>query len=158
MADVYRTTNDDLQQLGRRLLGRWTTEATHPAVPDTVISGSSHIEWLEGEQFLIERSHNDHPDFPDSISVIGDTDGLHMHYFDSRGVYRCYDVTVAADGWTVAMARKAPPGAFASNHPPFAQRLTYRFRDADREISGKGELSYDDVNWNDDLEIIYRRA
>lgn len=78
----------DLSGLGERLVGRWTTEATHPAVPATVVRGWSDIEWLEGERFLIFRSGNDHPDFPDSISIIGDTDGLHMHYFDSRGVHR----------------------------------------------------------------------
>ena len=41
--------NAELQSLGRRLVGRWTTEATHPALPGTVISGSSQVEWLEGE-------------------------------------------------------------------------------------------------------------
>ncbi|HEX3542435.1 MAG TPA: hypothetical protein VHT75_18545 [Acidimicrobiales bacterium] len=158
VADVDLIMRTDLQQLGGPLVGRWIAEATHPAFPGTVISGSSDVEWLEGEQFLIQRSHYDHPDFPDTISVIGDTDGLHLHYFDSRGVYRIYEVTVAADGWTVAMARKAPPGAFASSDPHFAQRVTYRFRDADQEIAGKAQLSYDDVNWNDDLEVTYRRA
>jgi hypothetical protein len=149
--------NTDLQSLGRRLVGRWTTEATHPAVPGTVISGSSQVEWLEGERFLIYRTQNDHPDFPDAISIIGDTDGLHMHYFDSRGVNRLFELTVADDGWAIAMGRDSDAGSFASSDAPFSQRLTYIFEDADQTMSAKGELSYDDVNWDDDLEITYRR-
>ncbi len=58
--------NADLQKLGRRLVGRWTTEATHPGLPGAIVTGSSEIEWLEGEHFLIYRSGYDHPDIPDS--------------------------------------------------------------------------------------------
>jgi hypothetical protein len=57
-------------------------------LPDTVVPGRITVEWLEGENFLLHRARNDHPDFPDSISVIGDSeegaDSLTMHYFDSR--------------------------------------------------------------------------
>ena len=60
--------------LGQRLVGEWTTEATHPGVPGTVVHGTARVEWLEGQQFLILRSRSDHPDFPDSISIIGDTE------------------------------------------------------------------------------------
>src|SRR5438309_11737781 len=101
-----------LQSFGRRLIGEWTTEATHPAVPGAIVRGTASVEWLEGERFLIFRAGNDHPDFPDSVSVIGDTDGLRMHYFDSRGVYRIYDVSVIEDGW-----------AIAREDPEFDQRL-----------------------------------
>ena len=94
--------SNDLDNLGRRLVGRWTTEATHPAVPGTIIAGSSQFEWLDGEQFLIYRTHYDHPDFPDAISIIGDTDGLQMHYFDTRGVYRLFELTVSEEGWAIA--------------------------------------------------------
>jgi hypothetical protein len=80
--------NTDLQKLGPRLVGQWTTEATHPARPGTVILGSSQVEWLEGERFLIYRTYYDHPDFPDAISIIGNTDGFQMHYFDTRGQLR----------------------------------------------------------------------
>jgi hypothetical protein len=78
------TTSAQLQAL-RALVGEWTTEATHPMLPSTVARGRSAVEWLEGETFLIVRARNDHPEFPDSISIIGDTGGLRMHYFDSRG-------------------------------------------------------------------------
>jgi hypothetical protein len=150
--------NADLEHLGRRLVGRWTTEATHPALPGTIIAGSSQVEWLDGEQFLIYGTHYDHPDFPDAISIIGDTDGLQMHYFDSRGVHRLFELTVSKEGWAIAMGRQSPARSFASSDAPFSQRVTYAFADADQKMSGKGELSHDDVNWDDDLEIVYRRA
>ncbi|TMC67718.1 MAG: hypothetical protein E6J18_15505 [Chloroflexi bacterium] len=150
--------NADLQNLGRRLAGRWSTEATHPGLPGAIIRGSSEIDWLEGERFLIYRSSYDHPDIPDSISIIGDTDGLQMHYFDKRGVHRILDVTVTGEGWEMAMDRHSSAGSFASPDAPFSQRITYTFEDEDRTISGKGMLSYDNVNWDDDLQITYRRV
>jgi hypothetical protein len=54
-----------------RLVGTWTTAATHPAVPGVVVHGTAVIEWLEGERFLMHRARTDHPDFPDALSVIG---------------------------------------------------------------------------------------
>ena len=94
---MQRTTEPALQPLNR-LVGSWVTEATHPAVPGVVVHGTASIEWLEGRRFLILRSRNDHPDFPDAISILGFTDadrvGAHtdestassgsrlcMHYF-----------------------------------------------------------------------------
>src|SRR4051812_32797355 len=90
-----------LQHLDR-LVGSWTAEATHPALPGTVLRGTAEFEWLDGKRFLIQRTHIDPPEFPDAISVIGFTDQdrvdeagkapppvegrMTMHYFDSRGV------------------------------------------------------------------------
>ena len=150
--------NADLQKLGRRLVGRWTTEATHPGLPGAVVRGSSEIEWLAGERFLIYRSTYDHPDIPDSISIIGDTAGLQMHYFDTRGVHRILEVTVTDEGWEMAMDRHASASSFASPDGRFSQRMAYVFDDEDRTMSGTGKLSYDNVNWDDDLRITYRRA
>jgi hypothetical protein len=67
------TTEPALEPLNR-FVGSWVTEATHPALPDVVVHGTASFEWLEGQRFLILRSRNDHPDFPDSISIIGFTD------------------------------------------------------------------------------------
>jgi hypothetical protein len=141
------TMNADLRSLGARLVGRWTTEATHPGLPGVILTGYSEIEWLEGERFLIDRSHHDHPDVPDAISIIGDTDGLQMHYFDSRGVYRIYETSVTDEGWEIAMDANAP----------FWQRMTFFFEDDEQTIAGHGKLSHDGVHWEDDLQIMYRR-
>jgi hypothetical protein len=139
--------SSELQDLGRRLVGAWTTEARHQLLPDEAIAGSSQVEWLAGERFLIYRTHYDHADLPDALAMLGDTAGLQMHYFDTRGVYRLFDLTVTSEGWAI----ERPKGAEA-----FAQRMTYRFDD-DR-MDGTSQLSYDGVTWEDDLEIVYRRS
>jgi len=129
------------------LVGDWRTEATHPMYPSTVVHGHSMFEWLQGERFLIVRALSDHPDFPDSISIIGDTDGLRMHYFDSRGVHRVYEVNVSAEAWE-----------FSRDAPGFSQRFTGTFEDGGDTISGLSKLSRDDITWEDDLQITYRRS
>jgi hypothetical protein len=42
-----------------RLVGRWNTVASHPALPGVVVHGTAEVEWLEGERFLIVRSRTD---------------------------------------------------------------------------------------------------
>jgi hypothetical protein len=151
--------SSDLERLGRRLVGAWTTEATHPDVPGTTVSGAAEVQWLEGERFLIFRAHNDHPDFPDSIAIIGDTDGLRMHYFDSRGVHRIYEMRVTDDGWEIARdaARRDAP-EIGRDAPEFSQRLTVTFEGDDNTMAGRSKLSFDDKTWQDDLQITYRRS
>lgn len=145
------TDATSLTALGAKLIGEWTTEATHPEVPGTVVQGTARIEWLEGERFLILRSWVNHPDFPDSIAIVGDTDGLRMHGFDSRGVHRLWDVTVSDNGWEAT--RRCPASA-----PDFSQRMPLTFGDGDRTMSGTSQVSHDDDTWDDDLAITYRRA
>jgi hypothetical protein len=139
--------SEDLERLGRRLVGAWTTEATHPEVPGTTVSGTAEVEWLEGERFLVFRARNDHPDFPDSISIIGDTEGLRWHYFDSRGVHRIYEMRITDDGWEIAR-----------DAPRFSQRLIVTFQEGDNAMEGRSKLSRDDRTWQDDLQITYRRS
>jgi hypothetical protein len=157
------TTEPALEPLNR-LVGSWTVDATHPASPGLVVHGTADIEWLEGERFLIHRARMDHPDFPDSISVVGiterdrvgnppDDDGaattpsrLCMHYFDSRGVFRVYDATIDEEAWR--LWRDAPG---------FAQRFTGTFADGGDTITGQWQLCQDDIHWDNDLQITYRR-
>ena len=157
-------TQGPLEHLNR-LIGTWTTEAAHPSLPGLVVHGTAAVEWLEGERFLIVRYRNEHADFPDSISVIGFTDQdrvdnaspenamsppdsrLTMHYFDSRGVSRVCEVTVDDRQWRIWR-----------NAPGFSQRFTGTFSDGGDTIEGLWQLSRDDITWDDDLEITYRRA
>jgi hypothetical protein len=129
-------------------VGTWATEATHPMLPDAEIRGETTFEWLDGQRFLIQRSHYDHPEIPDAIAIIGVTgEQLSMHYFDSRGVHRIYAVSL--------MDRTL---RFARNAPGFFQRLTHTVSDDGSTISGQGQLSRDGSNWEDDLAITYRRV
>jgi len=130
------------------LAGEWLSEATHPMFPSTVVTGRMTYEWLEGERFLIQRSSTDHPDFPDSISVIGFADDeLTAHYFDSRGVFRIY--RVAMEGDTLRMWRDAPG---------FSQRLEARLSNHGATLAGTWQLSRDNETWDDDLAITFVRA
>ena len=131
-----------------RLVGKWTSEATHPMLPSTVVKGHTTFEWLEGERFLIQRSSNDHPDFPDSISVIGFADeALTAHYFDSRGVFRIYGIAMEDD--TLRMWR---------DEPGFSQRLEATLGDDGATLGGIWQMSRDDETWADDLAITFTRA
>ena len=128
------------------LIGSWTTEATHPLV-DEVVPGSVTIEWLEGGHFLIQRSRNEHEMFPDAISVIGAPEageGLVMEYFDSRGVRRTYGASLE-DGVL----------RFWREHPTFSQRYSAHLgQDA---FDGHWQLARTPGDWQDDLEVSYRR-
>jgi hypothetical protein len=139
-----------------RLVGSWTTEATHPALPGVVVKGTAVVEWLEGKRFLIIRSSNDHPEFPDAIAILGvmehdraegasEPGAMRMHYYDSRGVFRVYETSIDASAWR--WWREAPG---------FSQRFVGTF--VDGAIDGRSQLCEDDVNWRDDLAITYRRS
>jgi len=131
------------------LIGEWTTEATHPAFPG-VVGGRAVAEWLEGEHFLILRSHAHHADAPDSIAIIGPpgegASTLAMFFFDSRGVHRVYETSIDNGVWKVWR-----------DAPGFSQRFVGSFEGNDA-ISGLWQLSRDGSTWNDDLRITYRRV
>ncbi len=146
-------------QLLAPLLGTWDLEATHPAVPGLVVHGRAEVAWLEGERFLVHRATMQHPDFPSSISILGRMDRdrvadahaeageprLCMHYFDSRGVFRVYELSVEAGAWRL---ERIEPG--------FSQRFRGTFAGGD-VMAGRWQLCEDDATWRDDLEITYRR-
>ena len=131
----------------QRLVGTWAIEATHPALPGTIVTGQAMFEWLQDQRFLIQRSHYDHPEIPDAIAVTGIIDGKpSMHYFDPRGVHRVFAVDITADTWR-----------FWNDTPGFSQRVTHTLSDDDNAINGQGELSTDDgATWEHDLAITYR--
>lgn len=129
------------------LVGTWATSATHPSMPGVVVPGRMAFEWLTGDQFLIQRVHNEHPQFPDSVSVIGPPeggDGLLMEYFDSRGVRRTYNISLA-DG-VLRIWR---------DDPEFAQRFSAGLDDDGFE--GLWQVARAPGDWQDDLAVSYRR-
>ena len=134
------------------LVGEWDTEVAHQMYPSTVVHGHSTFTWLEGEKFLIVRARSNHPDFPDSISIIGDTQGLCMHYFDSRGVARTYQMSLTDREWKLWRDR---PDLSPLN---FSQRFTGTLSTDGKTISGRFEISHDGSTWEHDLEITYRRT
>jgi hypothetical protein len=132
----------------QRLVGRWSSQATHPQLAETVVHGETVFEWLEDQRFLIQRSHYDHPEIPDAVAVIGIIDGKPaMHYFDPRGVHRVFAAELTADTCR-----------FWNEAPGFSQRLTYAFSADGSAITGQAELSLDDGRtWANDLAITFQR-
>jgi hypothetical protein len=132
------------------LVGEWNIEGSHVHFPTTKIRGKTTFEWLDGGFFLVQRSQADHPDVPNSISVIGcddEADHCTMHYFDSRGVSRNYAMTLSDGVWK--MWRDAPG---------FSQRFTGTFDASGGTISGAWELSKNGSTWEHDFDLLYTKA
>ncbi len=128
------------------LIGTWDTEAKHQAV-DFVVTGRVTYEWLEGGHFVVLRSHNDHPQFPDAISIIGAPetgDGLVLEYFDDRGVRRTYNVEIG-DGVM----------RWWRDRPGFDQRMVTTI--GEDELVANVELAETPGEWQHDMKTIYRR-
>ncbi len=101
-----RTHHPALDKLAA-LVGEWETEATHQLLPGTVIHGRATFEWLEGGHYLVWRERADHPDFPDSLAILGCGDaacadpstdwpgGCLVHSYDSRGIFRATEWALA---------------------------------------------------------------
>lgn len=101
MKNVLSRPLDELEPL----VGEWSVEGRHVALPGVVIRGRSSFEWWGERTLLIHRSTLDHPDFPDAVAVVtatGPNGGLTEHYFDSRGVQRVSTMTFADGVWTLA--------------------------------------------------------
>jgi hypothetical protein len=131
-----------------RLVGVWSIEASHPALPGEDIRGLTAFEWLADQHFLVQRTHYEHPEMPDAVMVTGILDGEPaMHYFDPRGKHRTFAVSLTADGWR-----------YWNDDPSFAQRFTGTFGDDGSTITGRGERSEDGgATWELDIEMTYRR-
>ena len=132
------------------LVGEWDTEGAHPVDPSIRVQGRVSFEWLEGGHFLVERWEVAHPDFPNGIAIIGYDEAAGrcaMHYFDSRGIARVYQMSIEDGVWTVRR-----------DDPDFSQRFTGRFDDGGRTIAGRWERSSDGSTWEDDFDLTYRKA
>jgi hypothetical protein len=126
------------------LVGMWSLVARHTLMPDVEVTGRAEFEWVPGGHFLTMRSRAEHPQFPDSLSVIGDDA---MHYFDSRGVFRVYSSAVRDGLWT--LRREAAD--------PFWQRFSAPL-DGD-VIEARWDRSEDEgATWQLDLSVTYKRA
>ena len=140
------TDRDPLLAPFEALIGTWSTETKHRLV-DEVVLGDATFEWLQGGQFIVLRSHNEHELFPDAISVIGrpeSGDGLVLEYFDSRGVRRTYGISLEGDvlrWWR--------------NELGFKQRTYAKLGPDSFELVGQLAETPDD--WVDDIRTMYRR-
>ncbi|MDE2019277.1 MAG: hypothetical protein KGJ13_02930 [Patescibacteria group bacterium] len=132
------------------IIGEWSTEGTHPYVPDKTLHGSARIEWIEGGAFLIIRAHIDDERFPDGVEIFGSDDAtgeFFMLHFDERGVSRKYDVSFRGN---VLTWRRDDPG--------FSQRMVLTIADDGKSMASKGEMNRDGKGWEPDLQLMYTRT
>jgi hypothetical protein len=131
------------------LIGNWKTVGHHSLLPNITLHGHTSFEWVENGAFLKMHSEIDEPGIPTGIAIFGSDDATKkyfMLYFDERGVSRKYDV--AMDTNIVKWWR---------NTSDFSQRYTWTFTNNGNTIIGKGQLSKDGSNWEDDLSLTYTR-
>jgi hypothetical protein len=131
------------------LVGRWTTEGSHPLVPDVTLRGRVSFEWVENGAFLLMRSDVDHASFPHGLAMFGSDDAqnrLFMLHFDERGTSRMQNVSIENN---VLKWWRDQPG--------FSQRYTNTIASDGKTMVGKGELSRDGTTWERDLDLTYTR-
>lgn len=126
-----------------RLLGTWTFTMRHVAVAEPVVGEQRYERVLDGA-FVMMRSSNPHPDFPDAIALL---DLTTYSYFDVRGFTRTFELTLDDDAWSIVR-----------RDPDFWQRSTTTFRGPD-VMEGRGENSHDGgVTWEHDFDMSYVRV
>jgi hypothetical protein len=142
------TAETALEQL-EPLVGRWMLKAVPPNGEPWPGEAWATFEWMEGGPFLIERSHADLPETPDSVSIIGcdAANGTYYQlYSDERNVCRVYEMAIGDGDWKLWR-----------EGVPFAQRFTGRFTDDDTTIEGRWELNEGD-GWKTDFDLTYTKV
>jgi hypothetical protein len=138
------------------LIGSWTVEAEFPTPGPLVVRGRTTFDWLLGRRYVLQSTEMDHPDAPDSHSILAPDPvrpgGWLQHYFDSRGVVRLYDMSF--DGRTWTLTRRAAD--FSSLD--FAQRFTADLGDGGDTLTGRWEIALGGEDWQLDFRLTCRRA
>jgi hypothetical protein len=136
--------NPALEQL-QILIGEWTVEV--PQFPGQ--HGRATFEWLDGGAYL--RFQTETPDpAPNATLIIGrDESGevFTVLYYDSRGVSRVYQMTLANRAWR--MWRDAPG---------FSQRFAGTLSQDGGTIRAAWQKSPDGSIWQHDFDLIYTRV
>ena len=127
------------------LIGEWITTSK------TFSNGRGHttVTRTEDGKFLRVDSREEDDRFPHSTQLVGADEARNectVLYYDSRGVYRVYQMTVADGVWS--MWREAPG---------FNQRYIGEIKDGGKAIEGRWEMSDDGERWRVDFDLTYRR-
>jgi hypothetical protein len=130
------------------LIGEWNVEA--PLLGDAV--GRATFEWLQGGGFVVQRQWVPDTPVPSAVCAIGPvTEGegrYRQHYFDSRGVIRVYEMTLADGVWKL----------WREDDPNFLQRWEGQISPDGQTIRGRWEKAMDGGDWEVDFEVIYTRT
>ena len=134
------------------LIGQWRTELHNAAFlpdPDTRLTGSVEIEWIEDGAAVAMRQ-GDGAGPPAAVWIIGrdetDADFL-VHYADGRGVSRIYQMSFDAGHWRMWRTT-----------PEFSQRFEAELSDEGQTITGEWRKSVDGgLTWEHDFDVDYIR-
>ncbi|WP_051393755.1 hypothetical protein [Glycomyces arizonensis] len=126
------------------LIGDWTVAIGNPAVSPDPIPARHRFEWTLNGAFVLLNFTVDHPRFPDATALLGaDT----MHYFDTRGVARKLNMSLADGVWKLWR-----------HDPDFWQRFTGRIGEDGASIAGAWEMSHDEgATWKHDMTMDYTK-
>jgi hypothetical protein len=125
-------------------LGAWDVTA-----PISDLPGRATFEWTLDGAFMVQRTELPQSEAPDSLIVYAfdeDAGRYAQHYFDSRGVVRRYEMSIADGVWKLWR-----------DHPGFFQRWTAAFADDGSTIRGTWEASADGSAWRKDFDLTYTR-
>jgi len=147
---MNESTDTTARERLEAFVGAWEIEAGPPEGPPWPGSGRVTFEWFEGAPLLIQRSHVDLPEAPDTIAVIG-CDGKSGSYFqlytDDRDVQRLYGMSLEDGVWKLWREGE-----------PFSQRFTGTFSEDGRTINGRWEAAEDGETWRTDFDMTYTRV
>lgn len=131
-------------------VGTWDLKIPFSSDPPVVVHERTTFEWMEGGLFLIQHSTPDHPDFPKGLTLIGGEDATEtcpVYQFDSRGIFRIYQMSLSDGIWKMWR-----------DEPGFFQRFTGKFSSDGNSIAGTWERSSDNVFWELDFAGTYTRV
>ncbi|MET7472800.1 hypothetical protein ABZT17_00350 [Streptomyces sp. NPDC005648] len=150
------------------LVGEWVVEADFPGM--TTSPGRSVFEWGLNGQFLIQRTEAPDP-APDSMAIIAvnpvvpvdplgtEGSGYTYHYYDTRGVVRLYDMSLADGAWQ--LLRERPDFTPLDFRQRYFARIAEGGPDGSRRptIVGAWEKAVgDSTPWELDFVLSYRRS
>ena len=104
-----------------------------------------HVAGVAGELLALGRLEPLGDRLGERDAEVGE--GLVQRYFDSRGVYRVYKVSLRGGTWNVWR-----------DAPGFAQRFTGKFDYDSTTINVSGEVSRDGVRWVRDFGVTYTKV
>jgi hypothetical protein len=143
-------------------VGEWAVEARFPGGRPTPSSATedgirvrSWFEWALERQFLLQRTEIPIPEAPDSLAIVSadlETGAYRQHYYDSRGVARLYEMSLADRVWT--LTRESPDFTPLD----FRQRFIGTFSEDANTIIGAWELCLPGGEWEHDFALTYRRV
>lgn len=137
------------------LIGEWTQVVDAPRHLEEKVPGRMTLEWLRGEQVVLQRSIADNPMFPEGVVLIMAASGdaaegdFTAHYFDSRPAVRTLHMSFQDRVWKW--------WRYAAGPDDFDQRFEGTLSADGRTIASSCYL-VEDGEWIHDFDVTYTRA